>query len=206
MVHSSQLNTHSISIHMYITIQYIINLSHTLNLNHNGIIPKQHVITPHESYTHHTILIYTWHKHRLYLWTMQYTHLLNYFQNHFNSWPTQSDMERWPVWWHRKSLIKLWVIISLLFLYQHESHLIYVEHFVDVTGLLTRRDDTRQLCSPWSWGYTQYCHWATGAPRSYSSYRKWCYNRLILWTDTMFFHHIFPTVPLPPSTHNSWLR
>jgi len=70
---------------MYITIQYILNLSHTLNLNHNGIIPKQYVITRHKSYTHHTILIYTWYTHRLYLWTMQYTQLLNCFQNHFNS-------------------------------------------------------------------------------------------------------------------------
>ena len=37
---------------MYITIQYILNLSHTLNLNHSGIITKQHVITRHESYYH----------------------------------------------------------------------------------------------------------------------------------------------------------
>ena len=28
------------------------------NLNHNVIIPRQHVITPHESYTHHNINIY----------------------------------------------------------------------------------------------------------------------------------------------------
>jgi len=63
MIHSSQLNAYNISIHMYLTIQHILNLSHTLNLNHNVIIPKQHVITPYESYTHHTLLIYTWHKH-----------------------------------------------------------------------------------------------------------------------------------------------
>ena len=54
---------------MHTTTQYTcilqfntLNLSHTSNLNHNIIIPKQHVITPHKSYTHHTILIFTWHK------------------------------------------------------------------------------------------------------------------------------------------------
>ena len=72
---------------MYITIQYILNLSHTLNLNHNGIIQKQHVITRHESYTHHIILIYTWHTHRLYLGTMQYTQLFNcsHGESHHNT-------------------------------------------------------------------------------------------------------------------------
>ena len=85
MVHSSQLNAHNISIQMYLIIQHILKLSHTPNLNHNVMIPKQHVITPRETYTHHTILIYTWHKHGLYLWTMKYTQLLNSFQNHFNS-------------------------------------------------------------------------------------------------------------------------
>ena len=84
IVHNSQLNAYNISIHMYLTIQHILNLSHTPNLNHNVIIPKHHVITPQKSYTHKTILIYTWHKHVFYLWTMHYTQLLNCFQNHFN--------------------------------------------------------------------------------------------------------------------------
>ena len=44
--------------HVYLTIQYILNLSHAPNLNHNVIIAKQYVITPHESYTHHTIVIF----------------------------------------------------------------------------------------------------------------------------------------------------
>ena len=65
-VHSSQLNVYKISIHVYLTIQHILNLSHTLNLNHNVIIPTEHIITPHESYKHHTILIFTWHKTCIY--------------------------------------------------------------------------------------------------------------------------------------------
>ena len=74
-----RLNAYNISMHMYPTIKHILYLSHTPNLNHNVIIPKQHIITPHESYTHHTILIYIWHKYKIYLWTMQYTQLLNFF-------------------------------------------------------------------------------------------------------------------------------
>ena len=51
---------------LYLTIQHMLNLSPTPNLNHNVIIPTQHAITPHQSYKHHTILIFTGNKTCMY--------------------------------------------------------------------------------------------------------------------------------------------
>ena len=68
---------------MYLTIQHILNLSNTLNLNHNAIISKQHVITPHELYTHHTILIYVAQIQTLPMNYAIHT-ITQLFSNHFN--------------------------------------------------------------------------------------------------------------------------